>query len=406
MVEAKKPRLVDDEEMKPGTEAENTVEGATPLREAKRVADATDIECLWFDPALGDGITNTTSHSPSWSASRRIFSARLPIRTTAAAGEMYVHKVEGDVRRDALHPRPSMRGMIPEATPCVTLVTVVYRDGTPRLWPVKHARGEHDNRHGSPRARPPRPDGDSGSNWSGSATPTRRAMRCQATRRIRLLEAAAVRRTRAVGLRRIRHHQRHEAIRSIANCSVCRPRSRRMVAMISNTHARVGSHWRDLRSERFGCRHRILSLDADSTMVDGGGPAHPSMPRRNEMRSNRVVRQWQDEFGRPPYRLGADSLIIAYINTAEFGTHIALGWGQPACSIDAYIEFRHYTNDGRIKGGDRDKGFYSIDGALRYFGEDGIDTAHKTDMRDAHHAGSAVHRPRARRYSGLLPDRR
>jgi DNA polymerase-1 len=56
--------------------------------------------------------------------------------------------------------------------------------------------------------------------------------------------------------------------------------------------------------------------------------------------------------------------------------------GQPACSIDAYIEFRHHTNDGRIKSGDREKGFYSIGGALRYFGEDGIDTAHKKDMRD------------------------
>jgi DNA polymerase-1 len=102
-----------------------------------------------------------------------------------------------------------------------------------------------------------------------------------------------------------------------------------------------------------------------------------------EMRSNRIVHQWQDEFGRfPPYPLDDDVLIIAYVNSAEFGTHIALGWGQPACSIDAYIEFRHHTNDGRIKSGDREKGFYSIGGALRYFGEDGIDTAHKKDMRD------------------------
>jgi DNA polymerase-1 len=56
-----------------------------------------------------------------------------------------------------------------------------------------------------------------------------------------------------------------------------------------------------------------------------------------EMRSGRIVRQWQDEFGPfPPYRLD----------------------------------------------GDRDKGFYGLDGALRYFCEDGVDTAHKTDMRD------------------------
>src|SRR5262249_43336367 len=40
---------------------------------------------------------------------------------------------------------PSMQGRIPEARPC-TLVAVVYRDGTPRLWPIKFPRdGERDN---------------------------------------------------------------------------------------------------------------------------------------------------------------------------------------------------------------------------------------------------------------------
>ena len=46
------------------------------------------------------------------------------------------------------------------------------------------------------------------------------------------------------------------------------------------------------------------------------------------------------------------------------------------------MEFRHHTNDGSIKSGDREKGFFGLAGALRYFGEDGIDTAHKDDMRD------------------------
>jgi DNA polymerase family A len=102
-----------------------------------------------------------------------------------------------------------------------------------------------------------------------------------------------------------------------------------------------------------------------------------------EMRTGRVVRQWQDELGPfPPYRLDADALIIGYMITAELGTHIALGWGQPARALDPFVEFRHYTNDGAVKSGDREKGFYSLNGALRYFGEDGIDTAHKYDMRD------------------------
>ena len=102
----------------------------------------------------------------------------------------------------------------------------------------------------------------------------------------------------------------------------------------------------------------------------------------HEMRSGRVVRLWQDEFGpSPPYRLDADALIVSYFGTAEFGTHIALGWGKPACALDAYVEFRHFVNDGRIKSGDREKGFFSIGGALRYFCEDEIDVTHKKDMR-------------------------
>jgi DNA polymerase family A len=103
----------------------------------------------------------------------------------------------------------------------------------------------------------------------------------------------------------------------------------------------------------------------------------------HEMRSGRVVRLWQDELGPfPPYRLDAEALIISYFGTAEFGTHIALGWGKPACALDAYVEFRHFVNDGRIKSGEREKGFYGIAGALRYFCEDEIDVAHKKDMRD------------------------
>jgi hypothetical protein len=38
-----------------------------------------------------------------------------------------------------------MQGRILEARPC-TLVCVIYRDGTPRLWPIKFPRdGERDN---------------------------------------------------------------------------------------------------------------------------------------------------------------------------------------------------------------------------------------------------------------------
>ncbi|PWT93554.1 MAG: DNA polymerase I [Proteobacteria bacterium] len=102
-----------------------------------------------------------------------------------------------------------------------------------------------------------------------------------------------------------------------------------------------------------------------------------------EMRSGRIIRLWQNEFGPfPPYRLDAGTLIMGYMLSAEFGSHIALGWGCPARALDPYVEFRHHANDGAVKAGDRERGFYSLDGALRYFHENGVDTAHKKEMRD------------------------
>src|SRR5262249_47122336 len=114
-----------------------------------------------------------------------------------------------------------------------------------------------------------------------------------------------------------------------------------------------------------------------------GDPPTPLCLVAFELRTGRWVRLWQTELGPfPPYRLGPDALIIAYAFTAEFGRHLSKGWGEPACAIDAYIEFRHYVNNGAIKAQDRDKGFYGIGGALRYFCEDEIDVARKTELRD------------------------
>ena len=108
----------------------------------------------------------------------------------------------------------------------------------------------------------------------------------------------------------------------------------------------------------------------------------------HELRSGRTIRLWQDGFGPfPPYRLDGKSLIVTFFGTAEFGFHLACGWGGPARTIDAYVEFRHLTNDARVKVGDREKGFYSLAGALRHFGLDEIDAARKDETRDRILAG-------------------
>lgn len=115
----------------------------------------------------------------------------------------------------------------------------------------------------------------------------------------------------------------------------------------------------------------------------GGDRQTPVCVVAHEMRSGRTIRLWQDELGPfPPYRLDASALFVSYAASAEFGTHIALGWGEPARALDVYVEFRHYLNDGSVKAGDREKGFYGLGGALSYFCEDSLDVTHKKDMRD------------------------
>ena len=144
------------------------------------------------------------------------------------------------------------------------------------------------------------------------------------------------------------------------------------------------SGWRELPFPE------IWAVDAEyypgAGLANGGREGDPITPHclvALEMRSGRTVRIYPDKFGPfPPYRLDAGALFIAFNNAAEYGVHIRRKWGQPACAIDAYVEFRHYVNDARIKSGDREKGFYGLGGALQYFCENGIDTAHKTDMRD------------------------
>src|SRR6516162_7373812 len=142
--------------------------------------------------------------------------------------------------------------------------------------------------------------------------------------------------------------------------------------------------WRDLPFHEIWC--------IDTEFYPGAGLANaarhgdamtPLAIVALEMRSGRLIRLWQDELGRfPPYRVDNDALVVGYMLAAEFGFHIARGWGEPACALDAYIEFRHHVNDGAAKSEDRDKGFFGLSGALRYFCEDEIDVTRKHDTRD------------------------
>lgn len=165
--------------------------------------------------------------------------------------------------------------------------------------------------------------------------------------------------------------------------------------------------WRDLPFREIWCVDTEFYPGAG--FANGGVNGDPVTPLclvAYEMRSGRLIRQWQDELGPfAPYPLGNEALIAGYMLAAEFGFHTAKSWGEPACALDLYVEFRHIVNDGSVKSGDREKGFYSIDGALRYFCEDGLHYAHnKDESRDRILQGPPFSRQERRNILGYNED--
>jgi hypothetical protein len=107
-------------------------------------ADTLDIGSLWLDPALGDGLVNVHYHNIPIGKPRAFFRVN-PDPAYRQLVEIYVHRVEGQIDEQHFIIDRPMRGQFPEAQRC-TLVTVVYRDGSPRLWPLKLPKeGEKDN---------------------------------------------------------------------------------------------------------------------------------------------------------------------------------------------------------------------------------------------------------------------
>jgi hypothetical protein len=116
-----------------------------PLK-PKKVAseDADDLNSLWLDPALGDGLVDVHFHFVPIGKPRDFFRVN-PDPAYRRLSEIYVHKVEGQVEETTYIIAKQMRGTIDEARRC-TLVTCIYRDGTPRLWALKLPKdSERDN---------------------------------------------------------------------------------------------------------------------------------------------------------------------------------------------------------------------------------------------------------------------
>jgi hypothetical protein len=115
-----------------------------PKLEVVPPPDAGDIEALWLDPALGDGITDTHWHAIPIGKPKDFFRVH-PDREMRRRTEIYVHKPEDAIEEQFYILDPAMRGRLPEARPCV-IVPCIYRDDSPRLWPIMFPRpGEKDN---------------------------------------------------------------------------------------------------------------------------------------------------------------------------------------------------------------------------------------------------------------------
>jgi hypothetical protein len=99
---------------------------------------------LLLPPGLGDGITDGHWHNVPIGKPRDFFRVCTDMAYIRRC-EIYVHKKEDEIGDEYYFIGPKMRGEIEEARPC-TLVTCVYRDGSPRIWPLILPRnGEKDN---------------------------------------------------------------------------------------------------------------------------------------------------------------------------------------------------------------------------------------------------------------------
>ena len=85
--------------------------------------DAADLDSLWLDPSLGDGLVDTHFHSVVIGKPKNFFRVN-PDPAYRRRVELYVHKVDGLIDEQYFIMGPEMRGRFEEATPC-TLVTVI-----------------------------------------------------------------------------------------------------------------------------------------------------------------------------------------------------------------------------------------------------------------------------------------
>jgi len=95
-----------------------------------------------------------------------------------------------------------------------------------------------------------------------------------------------------------------------------------------------------------------------------------------DLRSGQTWRLWHTGWGPElPFPIGADTLVVAYYSSAEWGTFLAKGCKLPVHVLDLFTEFRARTNGRPLPNG------AGLVGALAYFGLDSINAGEKRDLQ-------------------------
>ena len=128
----------------------------------------------------------------------------------------------------------------------------------------------------------------------------------------------------------------------------------------------------------------IWLVDFEFHQPDGERP-EPLCMVAIEWRSGRCIRLWRTSLVRrsqSPFPVGPDTLLVAYLASAELSCFLALGWPVPMRILDLYVEFRCLTCGLEVPCGN------TLLGALAYYGLDAIEAADKEAMRAlAQHGG-------------------
>ena len=105
----------------------------------------------------------------------------------------------------------------------------------------------------------------------------------------------------------------------------------------SAAHTSAATRWPQLPFQS------VFALDFEFVSESGANPVPVCLVAR-ELRTDRLIRLWQDELtGRPPFPINDDTLFVAYFAPAELGCFLELGFPVPTRVLDLYTEFRNAT---------------------------------------------------------------